>query len=277
MAISTRSGPVSVFAPTRRAKTGPVRAKILLLQLGAVLAVLAVWASVRAADLVSAAALPGPGAVLAQLPGLVTGGDYWQAVTETLQGAVTGFAAAAVVGVPLGLLTGTYAAAEQSTRLLVDILRSFPVIALLPVFLLVLGSTPSMKATVVFIACVFPVFLQAQYGARGIAPMIRETAHSFRIPRLLTFRKVILPGATPSIMTGLRLAASTSVLVAIGVEVLTTLPGIGHMVVEDQQGGASAQAYAYIFTAGLIGYSINLLSQFAESRLLRWRPPAHSD
>jgi NitT/TauT family transport system permease protein len=78
-------------------------------------------------------------------------------------------------------------------------------------------------------------------------------------------------------MTGLRLAASTSVLVAIGVEVLTTLPGIGHMVVEDQQGGASAQAYAYIFTAGLIGYSINLLSQFAESRLLRWRPPAHSD
>jgi NitT/TauT family transport system permease protein len=182
-----------------------------------------------------------------------------------------------VIGVPLGLVTGTYAAAEQSSRLLVDILRSFPVIALLPVFLLVLGSTPSMKATVVFIACVFPVFLQAQYGARGVTPTIRETAVSYRIPRLLRFRRVVLPSATPSIMTGLRLAATTSVLVAIGVEVLTTLPGIGHMVVQDQQGGASAEAYAYILTAGAIGYSINLLSQLAESRLLRWRPPAHTE
>jgi NitT/TauT family transport system permease protein len=215
--------------------------------------------------------------VFAQFPDLVGSSTFWQAAADTLRGAVTGFAAAAVIGIPLGLVTGTYTAAEQSSRLLVDILRSFPVIALLPVFLLVLGSTPSMKATVVFIACVFPVFLQAQYGARGVAPTIQETVQSYRIPRYLRFRKVILPSATPSIMTGLRLAATTSVLVTIGVEILTTLPGIGHMVVQEQEGGASAAAYAYILTAGLIGYSINLLSQLIESRLLRWRPPAHTD
>jgi NitT/TauT family transport system permease protein len=256
---------------------GRIRGRILLLQVSAVLAVLALWALIGAAGLVSATALPGPAAVAARFPELAGSGEYWQAVSDTLRGAVTGFGAAVVIGVPLGLVTGTYAAAEQSSRLLVDILRSFPVIALLPVFLLVLGSTPSMKATVVFIACVFPVFLQAQYGARGVPPTIRETAVSYRIPRLLRFRRVVLPSATPSIMTGLRLAATTSVLVAIGVEVLTTLPGIGHMVVQDQQGGASAEAYAYILTAGAIGYSINLLSQLAESRLLRWRPPAHTE
>jgi NitT/TauT family transport system permease protein len=256
---------------------GRIRGRILLLQVSAVLAVLALWALIGAAGLVSATALPGPAAVAARFPELAASGEYWQAVSDTLRGAVTGFGAAVVIGVPLGLVTGTYAAAEQSSRLLVDILRSFPVIALLPVFLLVLGSTPSMKATVVFIACVFPVFLQAQYGARGVTPTIRETAVSYRIPRLLRFRRVVLPSATPSIMTGLRLAATTSVLVAIGVEVLTTLPGIGHMVVQDQQGGASAEAYAYILTAGAIGYSINLLSQLAESRLLRWRPPAHTE
>ncbi|MEU6407844.1 ABC transporter permease [Microbispora sp. NPDC046933] len=257
-------------------RTGP-RGRILLLQLCALLAVLALWALAGAARLVSATALPGPGEVFAQLPQLASSGEYWQAVGETMRGAVTGFGLAAVAGIPLGLVTGTYAAAERSSRLLVDILRSFPVIALLPVFLLVLGSTPAMKATVVFIACVFPVFLQAQYGARSVTPMIQETVLSYRIPRLLRFRKVVLPSAIPSIMTGLRLAATTSVLVAIGVEVLTTLPGIGHMVVEEQQGGASAAAYAYILTAGLIGYGINLLSQLLESRLLRWRPPAQAD
>jgi len=71
-------------------------------------------------------------------------------------------------------------------------------------------------------------------------------------------------------MTGLRLAATTSVLVAIGVEVLTTLPGIGHMVMESQQAGASARAYAYILTAGPSA-TRSPARQFAEHRLLRWR------
>ncbi|MGP3769674.1 ABC transporter permease [Streptomyces sp. SDT5-1] len=264
--------------PTRRARPGaPGRRGLLLLQLSAVAAVFVLWAVVAVAGPVSAAALPGPVSVFGQFPDLLGSSAYWQAVGDTLGGAVTGFVAAVVIGVPLGLVTGTYAAVEQSSRLLVDVLRSFPVIALLPVFLLVLGSTPTTKITVVFLACVFPVFLQAQYGARSVTPMIAETVHGYRVPRLLRFRKVVLPSATPSIMTGMRLAAATSVLVAIGVEVLTTLPGIGHEVVQAQQGGASAQAYAYILTAGAIGYGITVLSQLAEGRLLRWRPPAHTE
>jgi len=250
-------------------------AKVRLLQLGALAAVLTLWALVAAVGVVSATALPGPGSVAGALGDLLGSGVFWQAVGETLRGAVTGLLVAIAVGIPVGLVTGVYAAAEESSRLLVEILRSFPVIALLPVFLLVLGSTPGMKATVVFIACVFPVLLQAQYGAQAVTPAIHETADSYRIPRLLRFRRVILPGAVPSIMTGLRLAATTSVLVSIGVEVLTTLPGMGHMIMESQQGGSSARAYAYILSAGAIGYAITLLAQFAEHRLLRWRPPVH--
>lgn len=251
-------------------------AKVRLLQLGACVAVLLLWALIAAVGLVSSTALPGPGAVAGALGDLLGSGTFWQAVGETLRGAVTGLLVAIAVGIPVGLLTGVYAAAEESSRLLMEVLRSFPVIALLPVFLLVLGSTPGMKATVVFIACVFPVLLQAQYGARSVSQAVLETVHGYRIPRLLRLRRVVLPAAVPSIMTGLRLAATTSVLVSIGVEVLTTLPGIGHMIMDSQQGGASARAYAYILTAGAIGYTINLLAQFAEHRLLRWRPPAQT-
>ncbi|MFJ3670581.1 ABC transporter permease [Streptomyces sp. NPDC090106] len=250
--------------------------RVRLLQLGALAAVLLLWALTAAVGVVSATALPGPGPVAAALGDLLGSGTFWQAVGETLRGAVTGLLLAVAVGVPLGLLTGVYAAAEESSRLLMEILRSFPVIALLPVFLLVLGSTPGMKATVVFIACVFPVLLQAQYGARGVSQAVHETVRGYRIPRLLRMRRVVLPAAAPSIMTGLRLAATTSVLVSIGVEVLTTLPGMGHMIMESQQGGASARAYAYILAAGAIGYAITLAAQSAERRLLRWRPPAHA-
>jgi ABC-type nitrate/sulfonate/bicarbonate transport system permease component len=277
MATSTTDrGSASVLESPVGSRAGDGRTKILLLQLTSFILVIAVWTLVGVLGLVSASALPSPRAVFSEFASIVGTGEFWTAVTDTLRGAVVGLLAAIVVGIPLGLVTGTYAAAEQSSRLLVDVLRSFPVIALLPVFLLVLGSTPEMKATVVFIACVFPVFLQAQYGARGVEPMISETVRSYRIPRFLRFRKVILPSATPSIMTGLRLAATTSVLVAIGVEILTTLPGLGHMVTQEQQSGNSAAAYAYILTAGLIGFSINKVSEAMENRLLRWRPPTQT-
>jgi NitT/TauT family transport system permease protein len=276
MATSTGRGSAPAYESTRGSKAGDGRDKTIWLQLLCFLLVLAVWTLVSAVGMVSASALPGPRAVAGELAAMAGTGEFWGALGDTLRGAVAGLAAAIVIGVPLGLVTGTYAAAEQSSRLLVDVLRSFPVIALLPVFLLVLGSTSGMKATVVFIACVFPIFLQAQYGARGVEPMIQETVRGYRIPRLLRFRRVILPSALPSIMTGLRLAATTSVLVAIGVEILTTLPGIGHMVTQEQQSGNSAAAYAYIITAGVIGYSINRLSGAMETRLLRWRPPAQA-
>jgi NitT/TauT family transport system permease protein len=236
-------------------------------------AVLTVWAVVCGLGAISADALPTPLAVLRSLVHLLGMGDFWRAVGNTLRGAIVGLAIAVAVGTPLGLVTGTYAAAERSSRLLVDFLRSFPVIALLPVFLLILGSTPAMKSTVVFLACLFPVFLQAQYGARSVSSMIAETVRSYRIPRLLRFTRVILPSAIPSIMTGVRLAATTSVLVSIGVEILTTLPGLGHEVTQEQQAGNSATAYAYILVAGLLGYGINRGSALVESMLLRWRPP----
>jgi ABC-type nitrate/sulfonate/bicarbonate transport system permease component len=255
--------------------TPPRETRTHLLQLLCFVAVIALWALISALHLISDTALPSPFATAGKFVDLLGQDDFWDAVGATLRDAVVGLLAAAVVGIPLGLVTGTYAAAEESSRLLVDFLRSFPVIALLPVFLLLLGSTPSMKQTVVFIACVFPVFLQAQYGARSVQPTIAETVRAYRIPRLLRFRRVILPSATPSIMTGLRLAATTSVLVAIGVEILTTLPGIGHEVTQEQQSGNSDAAFAFIFTAAILGYGINRASMFMEKSLLRWRPPAH--
>jgi NitT/TauT family transport system permease protein len=260
---------------TRNRAAGPGRA--LLWQVICFAVAVAIWSLVRAANLVSAGALPGPLAVLRALLHLVPSGDFWTYVGLTLRGALVGLAAAALVGIPLGLVTGAYPAAERASRLLVDVLRTFPVIALLPVFILILGATPTMKATIIFLACVFPIFLQTQYGARGVSPTITETVRAYQIPRLLRFRKVILPAAVPSVMTGLRLAATTSVLVSIGVELLSTVHGLGFALVQEQQAGNSAIAFGYIFVAGGLGYGINKLFEVAERLILRWRPPTESD
>jgi ABC-type nitrate/sulfonate/bicarbonate transport system permease component len=242
-----------------------------------IVAVLAAWAAVRAADLMTEDALPGPLSVLHALVDNLQTGPYWTAIGDTLRAAIGGLAVAIAVGVPIGLLTGTYAFAEKSTRLLVEVGRSFPVIAILPVMLLVMGSSLQMKGVVVFLACVFPLIIQAQYGAQSVSEAVHETVRSYRIGKFLRFRKVILPCAAPSVMTGIRLASTVAVLVSVGVEILTTVPGIGHAVTQNQLDGNSANAFAYIFTAGAIGFAINKLSQLAEARLLAWRPPATMD
>ncbi|MFL6118331.1 ABC transporter permease [Actinophytocola sp.] len=256
----------------------PARAasRRLLSQLLFVAAVIAIWALVRAANVMTEDALPGPVATLKAIVANLSDGEYWTAIADTLRSALGGLLAAIVVGVPIGLVTGTYALAERSSRLVVEFGRSFPVIAILPVMLLVMGSSLEMKGVVVFVACVFPLIIQAQYGAASVGEAVNETVRSYRIPRLLRFRRVVLPCAAPSVMTGIRLASAVSVLVAVGVEILTTVPGMGHMVVQSQLDENSANAFAYIFTAGAVGFTINRIAQLVEARVLAWRPPPNA-
>ncbi|GGH48436.1 ABC transporter permease [Microbacterium album] len=246
-------------------------------QLLFLLAVLLIWGGLRLLDVISAQALPGPWAVAASFVEAVQTPAYWVAILETFRSAAIGLGIALLIGIPLGLIIGMYAVVEKSTRIVIEIGRSFPVVTILPVLLLILGATLSMKALVVFIACVFPIIIQAQYGAQSVSEAVNETVRSYRIPRLLRFAKVSLPAAMPSIMTGLRLATTLAVLVAVGIEVLTPVPGIGHEIASSQIDANASRAWVYILTAATIGYCINRLSIFAESKLLAWRPPSNLD
>ncbi|MFT4083517.1 MAG: ABC transporter permease [Nocardioides sp.] len=255
--------------PLRALSVG--RASLWAQQAACAAAVVVVWFVVARLGVVSGSVLPRPEEVAGALRDLVVTSDFWAATWQTLRASVIGLTVALAVAVPAGLITGAYPLGERLTRMSVDIGRSFPVVALLPVFLLIFGATQTMECTVVFAACVFPLFLQAQYGAREVTPAIRETARGYRIPSLLRFRKVVLPSAMPSIMTGLRLAASTSVLVSVGVEILSATPGLGRRLASAQLDGDAPQAFAFVFTAAVLGFLVNLVCQAAERRLLRWR------
>lgn len=199
---------------------------------------------------------------------------YWTALTETVTGALVGLGFGIAIGIPAGVVAGRFVAAELSVRFLVDFGRAFPAVALVSVFLLMLGRGLELKAVLVFVAVVFIIILQTQHGVRSVSPSIIETTGAYRIQGGLFVRKVLLPSAAPSIMTGLRLAASVSVLVTISTEVLTGSPGIGAQVAEAQVGGNSQLAYAYIFTAGLLGYAVNTGLGRMQARLLNWQPVA---
>src|SRR4051812_29952075 len=112
--------------PAKGSSVSPTRDWTRLWQGSSFVAAVAVWWLVAQSGWLSQDALPSPGSVFSAARDLLPSAVFWTAVGETLRGAVVGLALAALVGIPLGLITGTYAAVEKSTRVLVDVLRSFP-------------------------------------------------------------------------------------------------------------------------------------------------------
>lgn len=264
-----RGAPASERTPGRR-RAGSTRIGLAVWQLTTALIVVALWTLVYTSGMLGRELVPPPWDVAREFAGLAVSSSFWTALATTVSNAAIGLLAGIVVGVPLGLLLGISQAAYRSAQFLIDLGRSFPVIALLPVMVLLLGATSQMEIVVVFSGVVWPILVQTIYGARRIDAVIADTVRSYRIPPLLRFVKVVLPNAAPFAATGIRIAASTSILIAVGVEVLTLTPGMGGNLARAQTDGAPALALAYVFYAGLVGLALNKILWAVEGRALAW-------
>ncbi|HJF13357.1 MAG TPA: ABC transporter permease [Enteractinococcus helveticum] len=259
-----------ITAPRRSLNIGYQRVLVLFVVIG-------IWWLIAATALLPETLVPDPIAVIVELGRLSITAEFWQAIIATLSGAMLGLAASIVVGIPLGVVSGRFWRVERSVNFLVDFGRAFPAVALVGVLVLMLGRGIEMKSVLVFIAVMFPLIIQTQHGVQQVNPMIQETCHAFRIPQGLYIRKVLLPAAMPSIMTGLRLAASVAVLVAISAEVLTNAPGIGQKIAEAQIGSNAPKAFAFIVASGVLGYLVNYAVSAAQNRIIGWRPAQGGD
>ncbi len=242
---------------------------LLLQRLLAVALLLGVWQLVILGGLMPSMA-PGVPEIFLAIADVVSSGVFWAAIAKTMTAALGGWLIAVVVGVVLGLLVGSISYLERSLSILIDFGRSFPVLALMPVVIMLLGSNTRMEIVVVSLSCLWPVLVQTIYGARRQEAAVMDTIRVFGIPWSLSFRRVLLPGAMPFIVTGVRISASIAILVAVGVEVLSQAPGIGRQITLVQESQDWDIAFAYLFFAGLIGWGIALGLQQIDARLLKW-------
>lgn len=238
-------------------------------RLAAVAVLLAAWQAVIWSGTLPSMT-PGVPAIVTAISSAFTSSLFWASLAQTMSAAVSGWLIAVTVGTVLGLFIGSIPMLDRSTSILIDFGRSFPVLALMPVVIMLLGATARMEITVVALSCLWPVLVQTIYGARRMDASVVDTARTFQIPRLLWFRRILLPSATPFISTGIRISASIAILVAVGVEVLSQAPGIGRQITLSQQEQRWDQAFAYLFFAGLVGWGIAALLSLVEGRLLRW-------
>lgn len=240
--------------------------RVLAIALG-----LVVW-HVFATGVGTAAGLPTPWTTVVTAVDLFATSTYWIAVGNTLLTALIAFTLSVLVGVPLGLINGSFRRVELSTTFLVDFMRTVPGIAILPLVLLILGSTRTMVVALVMFGAVWPMLIQATYAAKQISPQMIQVAQAFRMNTMSRIRYIYIPSAMPFITTGLRIAATMSLLLTISAEFFGGAPGLGQALLGTLNIYDPQKMFVYVFTAAFLGVGSNALLMFIQSRVLWWHP-----
>ena len=207
----------------------------------------------------------------------VTDFQFWLAVGDTLLSWSLGLAIATVLGVGLGFGIGSVPFLRAATASTVEFLRPIPSVALIPLATLLFGSDLRSSLLLVVYASVWQVLIQVLYGVQDVDPVADETARTYGLRAWARFRYVLWPTALPYLMTGVRLAASVALVLAVTAELIIGAPGLGHRISVAQESNAVPDMYALVVVTGLLGVAINLGARAVERRVLAWHPSIRSE
>ncbi|WP_437720191.1 ABC transporter permease [Sorangium sp. So ce861] len=238
---------------------------------GILLLVAALWETAPRVGLVEGAFLPPLSEVLATGWQLLQNGQLLSHIKASLSRSLTGFSLAILVGVPLGLAIGWYKAVADAINPLLEVLRNTAALALLPVFLLLLGIGEASKIALVIYSCTWPILLNTISGVRGVDPLLVKSARTMGLSPIQLFRKVILPAAIPTIFVGIRLAGAYSLLVLVAAEMIGAKAGLGYLIIYAQYNFQIPSMYVGILTITTLGLTFNHLLMRVERRFTSWK------
>ncbi|MGY3564008.1 NitT/TauT family transport system permease protein [Bradyrhizobium sp. USDA 4463] len=239
-----------------------------------VLLFLATWEVVPRLGVVDATFLPPFSEVIAAGWQLAQSGELYDDVTASLLRALSGFLIAVAVVVPLGLVTGWYARLGDFLNQIIEIARNTAPLALLPVFILLLGIGELSKVTMVIYSCAWPLLLNTIAAVRQVDPLLIKSARTMGATPSQLFRKVILPASLPTIFVGIRLASASAMLVLVASEMVGAKSGLGYLIINSQYSFLIPQMYFGILGITVIGLVFNAVLEALERRLMRWKAPA---
>lgn len=191
-------------------------------------------------------------------------------VLPSLLRLAAGYALAVVVGVALGVAIGTGPRIRATLEPVLEFFRAIPPPVLVPVIMLFAGIGNGMKVIVIVSGCVWPILLNTVEGVRSVDGVLSDTARSYRITGPARLRHLILPAASPQIVTGMRQGLSIAIILMVISEMFAASNGIGFSIVQFQRGFAIPEMWSGIILLGLLGFALSLLFALAERRLLGW-------
>lgn len=235
------------------------------------------WEAASRLKLVNEIFLPPFTTVMGTLWQMLLSGELIKHLSISLWRSLTGFALGLVFAIPFGLAIGWFRRFERFIDPLMQFFRNLPVLSLLPVFVLIFGIGEVSKVAVIFWGVLWSVLLNTIAGVKSVDPQLIKAARSMGIPGILLFARVILPGSLPSIFTGIRISATTSILILIAAEMIGASQGLGYALYFYQANFKTPDMYGIIIIMGLIGLSINYVLTHIEAAAFRWKEKVGSE
>lgn len=243
---------------------------------GLILGFLAAWQIASKAGWINPAVFPPIDSILGALWGGIVDGSLIDDIAISLQRSGTAYLMAVAIAIPLGLLMGQVRAIETALDPILQLFRQTSALAIYPVFILMLGLGEASKVFVIFWATLFPLLLSTIGGVKEVDPKLIEMARVYGASRLTVFRRVVLPAAVPAIFVGLRLSATTALLLLIASEMIGANKGIGFQVMNAQFNFQIPLMFAAILLLAFLGLAANYALVILQRRICRWsEPTAH--
>ncbi len=231
-----------------------------------------VWQIASSTALLSDSVLPSPFAVLAAGWRLTLSGELPRNIGVSFLRAMAGLVVGGGIGFALGLANGLSKLSEGLTDSTLQMIRNVPHLALIPLVILWFGIEEEAKLFLVALGVFFPIYANTLHGVRSVDPQLIEMARSYGMTRWDLFRRVILPGALPSIFVGLRYALGIMWLTLIVAETIAAQSGIGYMAMQAREFMMIDVVVLSILIYALLGKLADIVARALERACLSWNP-----
>lgn len=272
------SAPAQAAAPTAgqpAAPPNPVPRRLAHLDLRrwiSPVAIIVIWQLASTGGLLAEDELAPPWRVVTTAVDITASGELPEGLLVSLLRVAAGVALGLAAGVGLGLVSGLSRWGGLLLDPPVQMLRTLPHLALVPLFILWFGVDETPKILLVALGVLFPMYLNVHAGVRGVDPKLLEAARVLGFDRRERLRHVVLPGAMPSTLTGLRLALGIAWLSIVVAETTAADAGLGYMIMNAREFLRTDVILVGLVVYALLGLGTDALVRRLERRALRWRP-----
>jgi len=236
------------------------------------LVILSTWQAASSGGALSSTILPAPLDVARAFIRLVLSGELAENAAVSFLRAVSGLLVGGTIAFALGLSNGLSRLSAQATDTTIQMIRNIPNLALIPLVILWFGIGEGAKLFLVSLGVFFPIYINTFHGIRTVDPHLLEMARSYGYRGFALFRRVILPGALPSIFVGLRYALGIMWLTLIVAETIAAQSGLGYMAMSAREFMQTDVVVLAILIYALLGKAADLLVRGFESLTLSWHP-----
>ncbi len=243
----------------------------LVLYLTLPILIVLIWQYVCDRGIVSASSMASPIKLLQTVREEIQKGTFLTNIVTSFIRVMEGFLLAMIAALGLGILIGISKTAEKMTKLVLQILKPIPPIAWIPLAILWFGIGESSKIYIIFYGAFFPMLINTVDGIHNINPKYLELARVYEIDRLRMIRKIILPGALPSILSGIRVGLGNAWVSVVAAEMIAATKGIGYMLSNGRSLSRPDWVILAMLLIGIVGKLMDDVLTLIFSKIMKWK------